>query len=116
METAQQQQCSRLSQEFGFAYLSVGDLLRSELAAASSSRGPPSPQCAAIERHLRQGSNVPPTLANKVLLRAIEKQAARGDKTFLVEGFPRTIEQAESFVKVCDPIHIYAPGWQAYVV
>lgn len=59
---------------------------------------------------MRQGSSVSPALANKVLLRAIEKQAARGDKTFLVEGFPHTIEQAESFAKVCDPIHIYAPG------
>lgn len=80
----------------------MGDLLRSELADASGSsavNGLPSPQSADIER---QASSVPPTLANKVLLRAIEKLAAWGEKTFLVEGFPCTIEQAESFAKVCN--------------
>jgi hypothetical protein len=50
---------------------------------------------------MKEGRIVPPELANRVLLRAIEKYAVNGQKTFLVDGFPRSMEQATEFETVC---------------
>jgi UMP-CMP kinase len=87
-------QCSKLSRDFGFAHISVGDLLREECKDSSS------PYIEIIQQHMKEGTIVPPYLANKVLLKAIEKYTIDGQKTFLVDGFPRSMEQVIEFEKV----------------
>jgi UMP-CMP kinase len=80
----------------------VGDLLREERS------DPSSPDRETIDTHMKEGRIVPPELANRVLLRAIEKYALTGQKIFLVDGFPRSMEQATEFetVYIAFDVHI----------
>jgi UMP-CMP kinase len=86
--------CSRLSREFGFAHISIGDLLREESKDSSS------PYTEIIQQRMKEGRLVPPYLAKKVLLRGIKKYTANGQKTVLVDGFPRSMERVIEFEKV----------------
>lgn len=80
-------------QDFGFAHFSVGDLLREEQSKPGSAHGN------AIEQHIRQGTVVPAELALTVMKERMIHDMAKGCKTFLIDGFPRSMEQALSFEK-----------------
>ncbi|KAA0162731.1 hypothetical protein FNF28_04612 [Cafeteria roenbergensis] len=80
-------QCARLVEEFGFVHLSAGDLLRAE-----RSRG--SEDGAMIEAHIVAGSIVPVSTTLALLKEAMR---AAGAPRFLIDGFPRAMDQAEGF-------------------
>jgi adenylate kinase len=80
-------QAKRLAQEFGVRHLSSGDLLRAEVDAGT-------PCGDAVAEALRTGELVPDDWVVGMLRdRVIEASAAGG---YVLDGFPRTLAQAES--------------------
>ena len=88
-------QCERLVEKYGVKHLSAGDLLRAEVASGSEV----GQQCQEI---MKEGQLVP----TEVTLGLIKKaMASSSQKTFIIDGFPRAVDQGEAFeasIKPCD--------------
>ncbi|GAA5979079.1 hypothetical protein JCM11641_004966 [Rhodosporidiobolus odoratus] len=91
-------QCARLVKDYGFVHLSAGDLLRAEQSRPDSQYG------AMIKDHIKEGKIVPMEVTIKLLenamREAIDAAGAGGEgnaKRFLVDGFPRQMDQAVKF-------------------
>jgi adenylate kinase len=87
-------QAARLQDDFGLPYLGTGDLLRkhrqdqTELGREAAS-------------YMEQGQLVPDELVIRMILDEIE---ARGTDGFLLDGFPRTTEQADALAAALDEV------------
>ncbi|KAF8402789.1 hypothetical protein HHK36_010880 [Tetracentron sinense] len=79
---------SRLSNLLGVPHIATGDLVREEL----SSSGPLSQQLAEI---VNQGKLVSDEIIIKLLSKRLEAGADKGESGFILDGFPRTVRQAE---------------------
>ncbi|KAG8746929.1 UMP-CMP kinase [Ceratobasidium sp. 414] len=100
-------QCARIVEDFGFVHLSAGDLLREEQKREGSEFG------ALISEHIRNGTIVPMEVTVKLLENAIRAELGKahpgaawenGHSRFLVDGFPRKMDQAIKFDEtVCIP-------------
>lgn len=86
---------SRLSNLLGVPHIATGDLVRHEL----SSNGPLSHQLAEI---VNQGKLVSDEIIINLLSQRLEAGEARGESGFILDGFPRTIRQAEILEGVTD--------------
>jgi len=93
-------QCALLVNDFNFAHLSAGDLLRAEQNRKGSQYGD------LIRTYIREGTIVPMQVTMKLLenaMQAILKERTTGDGwnngcgRFLVDGFPRKMDQAIGF-------------------
>ncbi|OAV95471.1 cytidylate kinase [Puccinia triticina 1-1 BBBD Race 1] len=84
-------QCARLVAEYSFVHLSAGDLLRAEQNREGSTYG------SMIKYHIREGKIVPMHVTIKLLENAIGAAVAQGKTRFLVDGFPRQMDQAVKF-------------------
>lgn len=104
-------QCARLVQDYGFVHLSAGDLLRAEQQRPGSEYG------AMIADYIKEGKIVPMevtvALLSNAIAEALSKQGATeaghsipeehkdkwtdGKGRFLVDGFPRKMDQAIKF-------------------
>ncbi|KDR81358.1 hypothetical protein GALMADRAFT_239211 [Galerina marginata CBS 339.88] len=92
-------QCAKLVEEFGFCHLSAGDLLRAEQNREGSQFGE------LIRTCIREGTIVPMEVTIKLLENAMaaalkEKTGegwADGKGRFLIDGFPRKMDQALKF-------------------
>lgn len=80
-------QCAKLVEEFGYQHISTGDLLRHEIAKGS-------PEGEEIKKIVADGGLVPNSLTTQLLVKGI---MARPSKNYLIDGFPRTVEQALYF-------------------
>jgi len=91
-------QCAKLVKDFGFKHLSAGDLLREEQDRPGSEYGE------MIKDNIREGIIVPMevtvTLLEKAILRTIDET---GERRFLVDGFPRKMDQALKFEEAVCP-------------
>ncbi len=82
-------QAARLQDDFGLPYIGTGDLLRkhreeeTELGREAAS-------------YMEQGQLVPDQLVIRMILDEIEEHGADG---FLLDGFPRTTEQADALAE-----------------
>jgi adenylate kinase len=76
--------------EYQVAHISVGDLLREEVASKSEDGQ-------SIDALMKEGKIVPLEVVLKVLNKALEKHAAA--KCILIDGFPREMQQAIEFEK-----------------
>jgi adenylate kinase len=87
-------QCARLKEEFGYTHLSTGDLLRGEVRRRS-----------AVGREMKalmDAGKLVPTETMVMLLR--DAMSRSNGRRFLIDGFPRSREQAEVFERlVCQP-------------
>jgi len=81
-------QCMKLRDEFNLIHLSTGDLMREEVAAKSHLG-------TEIFRHMQTGSLVPDQVTVRLLKNAMLKH--QDTNRFLIDGFPRTLEQAKMF-------------------
>lgn len=79
---------SRLSKLLAVPHIATGDLVRDEL----SSKGPLSSQLAEIVNH---GKLVPDEIIINLLSQRLQIGEAKGESGFILDGFPRTIRQAE---------------------
>jgi len=93
-------QCEKLVQEFGFCHLSAGDLLRAEQNREGSQYG------AMIKQYIKDGQIVPMEVTIKLLENAMKAALekglpgegwADGKGRFLIDGFPRKMDQALKF-------------------
>ncbi|KAJ6611764.1 UMP-CMP kinase [Mycena sp. CBHHK59/15] len=93
-------QCSRLVEDFAFCHLSAGDLLRAEQHREGSEFGE------LIQTCIREGSIVPMEVTVKLLQNAMtavlkegksEDGWSDGRGRFLIDGFPRKMDQAMKF-------------------
>jgi adenylate kinase len=79
-------QASRLTEDFGLPYIGTGDLLR-EHTADQTDLGKQA------QEYMDQGDLVPDELVIAMILEKIEDE---GDDGFLLDGFPRTVPQADA--------------------
>ncbi|GAA5988265.1 hypothetical protein JCM10908_002139 [Rhodotorula pacifica] len=100
-------QCARLVKQHGFVHLSAGDLLRAEQTREGSEFG------AMIKEHIKEGKIVPMEVTIKLLENAMRaamsSEAGEGKEAneqsgatiparrFLIDGFPRQMDQAVKF-------------------
>ncbi|CAI9604920.1 unnamed protein product [Staurois parvus] len=82
-------QCEKLAQKYGFTYLSIGDLLHSDLAIRSE-------RSKLIKDHMKHGDPVPTDIILDILKDAISSSLMT-TKGFLLDSFPCEIRQAEEF-------------------
>ncbi|XP_073043546.1 adenylate kinase-like [Primulina eburnea] len=86
---------SRLSDLLGVPHIATGDLVREEL----SSSGPLSNELVEI---VNQGKLVPDEIIINLLSKRLEMGEAKGESGFILDGFPRTVRQAEILDEVTD--------------
>lgn len=86
---------SRLSSLLGVPHISTGDLVRHQL----SSHGPLSAQLAAI---VNRGKLLSDEIIIDMLSKRLEDAHTKGETGFILDGFPRTLRQAEILEKVTD--------------
>lgn len=84
-------QCGKLVQDKGFVHLSAGDLLREEQKRDGSKYGDLIAQC------IKDGTIVPQEVTVALLEQAIQNGYKSGKNRFLVDGFPRKMDQAHTF-------------------
>jgi adenylate kinase len=87
-------QAARLGERYGIAHVATGDLFRAAAAAGT-------PAGLEAERYMNQGNLVPDDLT----LRVVDERFAEdglADKGFVLDGFPRTLPQAEQLEGVLD--------------
>ncbi|XP_020079906.1 probable adenylate kinase 6, chloroplastic [Ananas comosus] len=86
---------SRLSHLLGVPHIATGDLVREELASS----GPLAKELAEI---VNQGKLVSDEIIISLLSKRLEDGEAKGESGFILDGFPRTIRQAEILEGVTD--------------
>ncbi|XP_027366364.1 adenylate kinase 1, chloroplastic-like [Abrus precatorius] len=86
---------SRLSNLLGVPHIATGDLVREELASS----GPLSSQLSEI---VKQGQLVSDEIIINLLSKRLVAGEAKGELGFILDGFPRTIKQAEILEGVTD--------------
>ncbi|KAF8542071.1 adenylate kinase-domain-containing protein [Trichophaea hybrida] len=85
-------QCANLVRDFGFVHLSAGDLLREEQNREGSEFGE------LIKTYIREGKIVPMEVTVALLENAMKDAIAKkGKYKFLIDGFPRKLDQAHKF-------------------
>lgn len=93
-------QCAKLVEEFGYKHISVGDLMRAE-----SDKGTKDGE--KIKKIMASGGIVPYELTVSLLVNAL---IANPSKNYLIDGFPRSVEQAiyfEQNVMECQTVIFY---------
>ncbi|CBX97115.1 similar to UMP-CMP kinase [Plenodomus lingam JN3] len=92
-------QCQNLVSDYGFKHLSAGDLLREEQDRPGSEFGE------MIKTYIKEGTIVPMEVTIKLLENAMKASMESGQnekKLFLIDGFPRKLDQAHAFERsVC---------------
>ncbi len=83
-------QAELISKEFGLSHISTGEVIRKNIKNKTSIG------LAALE-FIEGGKLVPDEVVNKLLLDEIE-----GKNSYLLDGYPRTIPQAEMLEKIVD--------------
>ncbi|KAG0040563.1 bifunctional uridylate/adenylate kinase [Podila clonocystis] len=87
-------QCANLVRDFGFVHLSAGDLLRAEQERPGSQYGE------LIKTYIKEGKIVP----MEVTIALLENEMlASGQDRFLIDGFPRKMDQALKFEEAVVP-------------
>lgn len=77
---------SRIIRDFNLSHLSVGDLLRNEIQSKTTLGKE-------INSFIKEGKLVPDSLVNDLVIKKL--QADFSKKSFLLDGFPRTLIQAQ---------------------
>lgn len=97
-------QAERIAERFEIAHISTGDMLRSEIRNAT-------PLGAAAKSYLDRGELVPDSVIIDMVRERIGREDCRNG--FLLDGFPRTVAQAEAlsgFTDVDFAVNIDVPS------
>lgn len=90
-------QCNKLVEDYNFIHLSAGDLLRAEQSRQGSQYG------SLINHYITEGLIVPQEITITLLKNSIESNFKKGNNKFLVDGFPRKMDQAITFEQIIVP-------------
>jgi adenylate kinase len=85
-------QAARLREDFDLPYIATGDLLREHVAEATELGKE-------AEGYMKAGKLVPDDLVIAMILDKVEEQGQDG---FLLDGFPRTVPQADALAEELD--------------
>jgi adenylate kinase len=85
-------QAERLKEDFGLPYIGTGDLLRKHKDEGTELGGE-------ARKYMDEGKLVPDDLVVSMILDEIEEKGAEG---FLLDGFPRTIVQADKLAEALE--------------
>ncbi|MCU1379377.1 MAG: adenylate kinase [Acidimicrobiales bacterium] len=85
-------QCARLATRLGVSHLSTGDLFRAEIATGS-------PLGRQLDRYVSTGDLVPDDVVLDVVAANLGSAALRA-RGYLLDGFPRTLAQAQALFEV----------------
>jgi adenylate kinase len=88
-------QCEKIVKEYGYTHLSSGDLLRAEVAAGTK-RGQQ------LNEMMKNGQLVPNEIVLEMIRDAMLKQVDTA-KGFLVDGYPRQVDQGKAFEERIGP-------------
>jgi adenylate kinase len=102
-------QASDLAREFGIPHISTGDILRDEIKARTELGS-------LAQRYIDDGNLVPDEVMVDIIRQRLRKDDVR--KGFILDGFPRTIPQAEQLEDILKKlgreldavIYLEAPG------
>ncbi len=87
-------QCALISKEYGFMHISAGDELRKFVESGV-------PEAAAVQKIMLEGKIVPYEVTLGLLQKVMDES---GCNKFLIDGFPRALDQGFAFEKkVCRP-------------
>jgi len=81
---------SRLEKRLGVPHISTGDLVREEIRNRT-------PLGRTIEKYSSSGTLVPDEIITEILKKRVASELSRG---FILEGYPRTVGQAEQLEKI----------------
>ncbi|XP_048716490.1 adenylate kinase 4, mitochondrial isoform X2 [Caretta caretta] len=84
--------CQRIAESFGLQHLSSGHFLRENIRAKSEVG-------VLAKQYLEQGLLVPDHVITRVMMMELEKKQSQH---WLLDGFPRTLVQAEALDRICD--------------
>lgn len=85
-------QCANLVRDYGFKHLSAGDLLREEQDRPGSEFGD------MIKTYIKEGQIVPMEVTIQLLENAMTETIEKtSNRKFLIDGFPRKMDQALAF-------------------
>ena len=87
-------QASRLTEDFGLPYIGTGDLLREHVDQGTDLGRQ-------AKEHMDGGGLVPDDLVIAMILDKVEEE---GDDGFLLDGFPRTVGQADALSEELDKL------------
>ncbi|DBA72571.1 hypothetical protein WJX79_010793 [Trebouxia sp. C0005] len=90
-------QCDRIVAKYKLTHLSAGDLLREESKSGSETGQ-------TLDSIMKEGKLVPQEITIGLLKKAMLKS---GSSSFLIDGFPRALDQAQSFeeqIQPCDMV------------
>jgi UMP-CMP kinase len=91
-------QCANLVRDYGFKHLSAGDLLREEQDREGSEFGE------MIKSYIKDGQIVPMEVTIQLLENAMTHTISEDhNRKFLIDGFPRKMDQALTFEEVVVP-------------
>lgn len=82
---------SRLTKKLDIPHISTGDIVREEIKSQSKIGK-------TIKQYSEKGALVPDTIINQLLAKRLNKSDCT--KGFILDGYPRTINQAESLEKI----------------
>jgi len=85
-------QCAKLVEQFGFVHLSAGDLLRAEVRSGSA-------QGREIASIIAEGKIV----CSEITVRLLKQAMSQRRGPFLVDGFPRSLQNLAAFEAVFEP-------------
>lgn len=85
-------QCELIVQKFGLVHISTGDLLRAELSAGTDIGNK-------AREYMKSGRLVPDEIVTAMVTARLSREDAK-EKGWLLDGYPRTLAQAESLEKL----------------
>ncbi|MCJ1286341.1 cytidine monophosphate (UMP-CMP) kinase 1, cytosolic [Xylographa opegraphella] len=103
--------CKKLSEDYGFYHLSVGDLIRQALNDRTNHALDEAREEAM--KRMKEGTLLATEVLVPIMTAEIGKQRLSGHRRFLIDGFPRRLDQAASFaphmIKPMLVIHVQCP-------
>lgn len=93
-------QAKKLSREFDLIHISTGDILRKEVREGTELGGK-------VREIMNAGELVPDELVGQIVRSCIEKHPTASG--FILDGYPRNVNQAEFLMYIAD-------GWPVYAV
>ena len=95
-------QAAKMVEEFGLAHLSTGDMFRAAIANETE-------MGLLAKSYMDQGQLVPDEVTNGIVKERLQ-QADIAEKGFLLDGYPRTIEQAHALDQALEELQISLDG------
>ena len=89
-----------LKNTYDCKHISTGAILRSEIASQSS-----------LGKEIKKIIDAGKLVSDDYMIKLIEETLSKLDKPFILDGFPRTINQAKNLSILFDKLNVYFPSY-----